>query len=673
MNQLPKVHSAHIQEKKSYQALENILPKDLFIIREEVGGDYGVDRIIEVVQDGYASNIRSHIQLKSIKNSSSNDVIKFPVPLKTINYLKNSAASLFFVYSEADDCLYWQWVDKIYNNISSTKKLENKTFNYKFKQKLTSQSILEIHGALINYSSVIQIISNITDPQDYHLLNQAEKYITYKDVLLHFAKGDFHKAISVASNIEGEFPDKYFLISISYHRLGLLIQALEYAFSAEALSEDVGIKRLKAVVLCDIGTGSRSRENILKAQAIMDDIGIDNFDWLDFYNYANILSGLDYYDEAEKFYLKSIRLEPNYAEAWKNYSSVFRHRKDYKKELEHINKSLELNPKLIEALVSKALCILNISDDIEQATQLFETALSHSKGCSFDSSYIYYYLGNCYREAEDYQRALDCIEKGRVFYPMNQRLEDSYIYTNIEAGRTVPKLRLKAILVLKSYEEKYPKDPFFKAEQFNLLSIENPIEELIPLIQSALDTYDLKIEKKYILSMSVEQITRLLSNAKNIYKYRSSNSVYELFSQPELEGFPSEVINKLECEFDMLFVLGLAEFNTKEKLQSENAFQIHGEKFLDLLKVTCHVAVQPFSESDKQEKVHWMSTMLTYLPEIFLVELSRQIGYLASELGLGRAETSVLHESSDWSNEWFHLCIKPMLVELNKVLKLLPE
>ena len=114
MSQLPKVHSTHIQEKNSYQALENILPKDLFIIREEVGGDYGVDRIIEVVQDGFASNLRSHIQVKSIKNSSSNDVIKFPVPVKTINYLRNSVASLFFVYSEADDCLYWQWVNKIY-------------------------------------------------------------------------------------------------------------------------------------------------------------------------------------------------------------------------------------------------------------------------------------------------------------------------------------------------------------------------------------------------------------------------------------------------------------------------------------------------------------------------------------------------------------------------------
>lgn len=673
MSQLPKVHSTHTQEKNSYQALENILPKDLFIVREEVGGDYGVDRIIEVIQDGYASNLRSHIQVKSIKNSFSNDVIKFPVPVKTINYLRNSVASIFFVYSEANDCLYWQWANKIYDDISSNNKLENQTFTYTFKQKLTSQSILEIHDALINYSGIIHIINNITDPQDFHLLNQVVKNITYKDVLFHFAKGDFHKAISVASDIEGDFSDKYFLISISYHRLGQLELALEYAFSAEALSDDVGIKRLKAGVLCDIGRSSQSRENILNAKAIMDDIGIDNFDWLDFYNYANMLSGLDNYDEAEGFYLKSISLKPNYAEAWKNYSSVFRYRKDYKKELEHIDKSLDLNPKLIEALVSKALCILNISSDIEQATPLFETALSYSKGSSFDSSYIYHYLGNCYRETGDYRRALSCIEKGRQFYPMNERLENSYIYTNIEAGRIDPKLRPKAILVLKSYEKKYPEDPFFKAEQFNLLSIEKTIKELMPLIQSVLNIYELKIEQMYIFSMSVEQITRLLSSAKNIYKYRSLNSVYELFSPPDLEGFPSEVINKLECEFDMLFVVGLAEFNTKEKLQSENGLQIHGERFLDLLKIISPMVAQPFSESNEQKKAHWMSIILTYLPEIFLVELSRQIGWFAFELGLDKPETNVLHESSDWLDEWFQVCIEPMLIGLNKALKLFPE
>ncbi|WP_289030620.1 DUF4365 domain-containing protein [uncultured Paraglaciecola sp.] len=673
MSQLPKVHSTHIQEKNSYQALEKTLPKELFIIREEVGGDYGVDRIIEVIQDGYASNLRSHIQVKSVKSSPSNNTVKFQVPVKTINYLRNSVASLFFLYNEADDCLYWQWVNRIYDDIISNNKLENQTFTYTFKQKLTSQSILEIHNALIDYSSVIHIINNITDPQYFHLLNQVAKNITYKDVLLHFAKGDFHKAISIASDIEGNFSDKYFLISISYHRLGQLELALEYALSAEVLSDDVGIKRLKAGVLCDIGTSCQSRENILKAQAIMDDIGIDSFDWLDFYNYANMLSGLDYYDEAEKFYLKSIRLKPNYAKTWKNYSSVFRHRNDYKKELEHIDKSLELNPKLIEALVSKALCIINISNDIEQATQLFETALSYTKGSSFDSSSIYYYLGNCYREAQDYQRALDYIEKGRQFYPMNERLEDSYIYTNIEAGRIDPKLRPNAILVLKFYEEKYPENPFFIAEQFNLLSIEKPIEELLPLVQSALNIYELKIEKKYILSMPVEQIVRLLSNAKNVYKYRRSNSVYELFSPPELEGFPFEVINKLEYEFDMLFVVGLAEFNTKEKLQSENGFQIHGEKFIDLLKIICPMAAQPFSESNEQEKVHWMRTMLTYLPEIFLVELSRQIGWFAIELDLSKAESNALLESSNWLDEWFLVCVEPMMFKLNKVLKLLPE
>lgn len=48
MPKLPISDNSHDQERRSLTALNNAIDGDLFLLRSEDGGDYGVDRILEL-------------------------------------------------------------------------------------------------------------------------------------------------------------------------------------------------------------------------------------------------------------------------------------------------------------------------------------------------------------------------------------------------------------------------------------------------------------------------------------------------------------------------------------------------------------------------------------------------------------------------------------------------
>lgn len=117
MDNLPQSTSTHDQERKALIRLSNTVPMGLFILREEDGGDYGVDRILELRQDTtLVTNHRIHLQLKSEEDAQRNKdgTYSFPIPISNLNYLMNQPHSLFIVYLMNEDVLVWEWVTAIY-------------------------------------------------------------------------------------------------------------------------------------------------------------------------------------------------------------------------------------------------------------------------------------------------------------------------------------------------------------------------------------------------------------------------------------------------------------------------------------------------------------------------------------------------------------------------------
>ncbi|EAS3200868.1 DUF4365 domain-containing protein, partial [Salmonella enterica] len=186
MGILPQVYSTHQQETDSFRKIESIIPSEKFILRKESGGDYGVDCILEIIEDGFATNIRSHIQLKSKQNQflDSDGYFKYSVPIKTINYLSNTLSSIFLIYSESEDVVYWEWNSVILEKINQSTKTGTKSFKYAFYKTLDDKSIDEIYLTIKNKNEII-INLGLNSLEKGVLENLITEDISY-DLLLNF-------------------------------------------------------------------------------------------------------------------------------------------------------------------------------------------------------------------------------------------------------------------------------------------------------------------------------------------------------------------------------------------------------------------------------------------------------------------------------------------------------
>lgn len=103
---LPISAESRDQERLSVLKFELIVPADKFIVRGETGGDYGVDRILELKTNAkFLTNYESSIQLKSVQESKRNQdgSFSYPVSIDTLNYLMNQPNSIFAIYLVDED------------------------------------------------------------------------------------------------------------------------------------------------------------------------------------------------------------------------------------------------------------------------------------------------------------------------------------------------------------------------------------------------------------------------------------------------------------------------------------------------------------------------------------------------------------------------------------------
>ena len=149
---LPHRLETYDQEEESIDKLRIMVPKGKFLIRNETGGDYGIDLILELRKEKrLVTNFRTHIQIKSVDNTMRNadGSFSFPVPIKILNYLMNQPNSLFVIYLVNEDIFLWDWVTNIFKlcrsmniDITST---DQKTISYRFALELSEAAFNDIY------------------------------------------------------------------------------------------------------------------------------------------------------------------------------------------------------------------------------------------------------------------------------------------------------------------------------------------------------------------------------------------------------------------------------------------------------------------------------------------------------------------------------------------------
>ncbi len=672
MDRLPQIHASHLQEKNSIQQLENVLPNHLFILRGEDGGDYGVDRIIEVIQDGNVTNIRSHVQVKSTgKQAGRSGGIQFSVPISTLNYLLNSLNSLFLVYSERENQFYWEWAGTIalkrQELKSNPKRLGEKTFSYTFSSKLDSQALKKIHQRLVNDTEFIKRLNLSKSPFKKIIITELIHDRTYRDYLLMYTEGKFEKIIALVKESLIDSPAINSLVSLCYYNIYNYEEALKYILRAEKQEHDDAFQKIKVAILCEKGIKENSRETLEQAKELFLTIEGSDCGWMDLYNYGNILTGLEEYEEAESCYKNAINLEPKEPMIWKNLSNIYKHQKKFDQEVECLDVALSLDENLIEALICKGLSLGQNFSRFTESILLLEKSLDISKKSMINNSSIFYWISCFYNELKQYDKSLLRLEDGLQYHPGNKYLENLKLRTLIIASEYNVDYEQKALELLQNIRLKYPNDLSVKLEILKMLSRKKSTIELLSLITECFQIQHYELDPDTIMSMNIDEIVFILQNMGAVAEFREKNNIGSLFFK-EYDVSISE-IQKIEMKANFLF----SSLNSKMRCTSEIdlpvLFEQHSKSFLDLNEFCTEILVADLKNGTIEEKADRITHIVTTLPEILLIELSRENGWLLQKYGHPVELADKFIRNSSLLKDWFNLCLEPILRGANNVLK----
>jgi len=154
LDDLPKRTPEHVGESESRDAFRRLVGDPLFLVRDEVVNDYGVDVTLEALLDGaYPTNFRLHAQLKSsTKKPNSDKSYSYRVARSNLNYLFNSTNALYVFYSRTERHLLYRYVENVVAEYERTGPAwrSQDELTVQFAEILDQAALVRIHARLID-------------------------------------------------------------------------------------------------------------------------------------------------------------------------------------------------------------------------------------------------------------------------------------------------------------------------------------------------------------------------------------------------------------------------------------------------------------------------------------------------------------------------------------------
>src|SRR4051812_47708552 len=149
---LPESDDNSVLQAESFKALENALPTDRFVLREEPQPDAGVDRCIELRIGGRYTGMRAHVQVKARAETKANvdGSVSYPADVSNLNYLLNGLSPLYVLYVAETKELRYAWVRDEVNRIQGENPdwKSQKTVTLRFTAVLDEAGLQDIHGRI---------------------------------------------------------------------------------------------------------------------------------------------------------------------------------------------------------------------------------------------------------------------------------------------------------------------------------------------------------------------------------------------------------------------------------------------------------------------------------------------------------------------------------------------
>ena len=192
-------------------------------------------------------------------------------------------------------------------------------------------------------------------------------------------------------------------------------QALGIPTEDQVLSLNLNLR--KGVILAEKGVATHSRPLLIQAKEIFTFATTKIKRAQDLYNLANVLSVLGELDEARELYEECLKLKPGFAQAWKNYGSVFVAMEQPEKGIECFDKAIAIEARLVEAHLSKATAYLLHLKKPKDAIECFEMAYAIMPGLDRKWDQGKYFLSRALQMDGRLEDALKQVETGLASRP----------------------------------------------------------------------------------------------------------------------------------------------------------------------------------------------------------------------------------------------------------------
>jgi tetratricopeptide (TPR) repeat protein len=148
LDDLPKRDKNHVTEDKATAAFQKrLLDSEAFILQIADCKDYGTDCQIEVVDQGRATNVRIHVQVKGTERPCNSDgSVSVEISRANLNYLLTQPYSFYVCYHVPTDSLRFRTADSVMRQYEHSGKnwTDQKTLTVTFTEDLTAERLISL-------------------------------------------------------------------------------------------------------------------------------------------------------------------------------------------------------------------------------------------------------------------------------------------------------------------------------------------------------------------------------------------------------------------------------------------------------------------------------------------------------------------------------------------------
>ena len=335
-------------------------------------------------------------------------------------------------------------------------KNKNLTIEEAFNLAIQNHQNNNLQDAKSYYQKVLKI-----DPNHLGVLNNLG--VIFQDL------GEYQKAkdcYEKVIKINPSYTDAHYNLGVTFKKLGKHQQAKEcYEKAIELNPNYINAFNNLGGVFQDLGDFQKAKECFEKA------IKIDPLNLNANYNIGNVFKELQDYQKAKECYEKVIEINPTYAYAYNNLGSTLKILREYQKAKECYEKAIEINPNYSNAHNNLGVVFSDLKET-QKAKSCYEKAIKSDPNYASAHSN----LGNTLKILDENEKAIDCYKTAKRIDP-NINCDVSFA-----AAYLKNKDPNNALILLKTYLKKYPKNP--RANAYKTIALRglerfDEIEELI--------------------------------------------------------------------------------------------------------------------------------------------------------------------------------------------------